>query len=181
LIYKVALAGDPALTPTPWLIWMQQQQQQQQPTTTTSTTTTRILSEMLLFVLGLASLVCSSSGRPSNYLENHFETESVRSAAIKRLLEVFGMDDPPHARGHKQAPQYMLDLYNTVADVDGMTKDPDLLEGNTVRSFFDKCKFNAPLFMVSFFNGRYGVHWDISTTHGGGRASNVLVFFCCFV
>uniref|UniRef100_A0A8C1D497 Anti-dorsalizing morphogenic protein n=2 Tax=Cyprinus carpio TaxID=7962 RepID=A0A8C1D497_CYPCA len=84
-------------------------------------------------VMGLA--LC----RPS---ENHLETESgeVRSEAIRRLLEVFGMEDPPAAlvRGHKQPPQYMLDLYNTIADVDGVTKDPTLLEGNTVRSFFDK-------------------------------------------
>lgn len=86
-------------------------------------------------VMGLA--LC----RPS---ENHLETESgeVRSEAIRRLLEVFGMEDPPAAlaRGHKQPPQYMLDLYNTIADVDGVTKDPTLLEGNTVRSFFDKRK-----------------------------------------
>lgn len=50
------------------------------------------------------------------------------------------MEDPPAVHVHKQPPQYMLDLYNTVADVDGVTKDPYLLEGNTVRSFFDKCK-----------------------------------------
>ncbi|XP_051556888.1 anti-dorsalizing morphogenic protein [Myxocyprinus asiaticus] len=91
------------------------------------------------------SMVGLAISRPSlNYLENHFsvesESEEVRSEAIKRLLEVFGMEDPPAAlvRGHKQPPQYMLDLYNTVADVDGVTKDPTLLEGNTVRSFFDK-------------------------------------------
>lgn len=100
---------------------------------------------MLMFVISLATLVCTASARPSlSYLENHFtaenESEEVRSAAIKRLLEVFGMEDPPAIHGHKQPPQYMLDLYNTVADVDGVTKDPYLLEGNTVRSFFDKCK-----------------------------------------
>uniref|UniRef100_A0A3Q3BHI0 Anti-dorsalizing morphogenic protein n=1 Tax=Kryptolebias marmoratus TaxID=37003 RepID=A0A3Q3BHI0_KRYMA len=72
------------------------------------------------------------------YMLLHIEPEEVRSAAIKRLLEVFGMEDPPAVHGHKQPPQYMLDLYNTVADVDGVTKDPYLLEGNTVRSFFDK-------------------------------------------
>lgn len=92
-----------------------------------------------MFVLSLAALVCAVAARPSlNHLEN--ESQEVRSAAIKRLLEVFGMEDPPAMHGHKQAPQYMLDLYNTVADVDGVTKDPYLLEGNTVRSFFDKCK-----------------------------------------
>lgn len=102
-------------------------------------------SEMLMFVLSFATVVCAAAARPSlNYLENRFtlenESEEVRSAAIKRLLEVFGMEDPPAIHGHKQPPQYMLDLYNTVADVDGVTKDPYLLEGNTVRSFFDKCK-----------------------------------------
>lgn len=100
---------------------------------------------MLLFVT-FASLLCSAAARPSSlgYLENRFnaenESEEVRSTAIKRLLEVFGMDDPPVVHGHKQPPQYMLDLYNTVADVDGVTKDPYILEGNTVRSFFDKRK-----------------------------------------
>ena len=107
---------------------------------------------MLLFVLSCAMAMCCTAvnARPSlkpsqkKYLENQLklenEPEEVRSAAIKRLLEVFGMEDPPMARGHKQPPQYMLDLYNTVADVNGVTKDPYLLEGNTVRSFFDKRK-----------------------------------------
>ncbi|CAB1452167.1 unnamed protein product [Pleuronectes platessa] len=100
---------------------------------------------MLMFALSFAALACTVAARPSlSYLENHFtaedESEEVRSAAIKRLLEVFGMEDPPAIHGHKQAPQYMLDLYNTVADVDGVTKDPYLLEGNTVRSFFDKLR-----------------------------------------
>ncbi|XP_067309445.1 anti-dorsalizing morphogenic protein [Pseudorasbora parva] len=91
------------------------------------------------------SLMGLAISRPSqNYLENQStvqkESEEVRSEAIKRLLEVFGMEDPPAAlaRGHKQPPQYMLDLYNTIADVDGVTKDPTLLEGNTVRGFFDR-------------------------------------------
>ncbi|XP_068427647.1 anti-dorsalizing morphogenic protein [Clinocottus analis] len=98
---------------------------------------------MMLFVISFAALACTAAARPPpSYLENHFraenESEEVRSAAIKRLLEVFGMEDPPAVHAHTQAPQYMLDLYNTVADVDGVTKDPYLLEGNTVRSFFDR-------------------------------------------
>ncbi|XP_077379633.1 anti-dorsalizing morphogenic protein [Festucalex cinctus] len=105
---------------------------------------------MLTLVLLVASACTVVLARPSlNYLEEPYATEStqagseeVRSAAIKRLLAVFGMDDPPAAVTHrrKQPPQYMLDLYNTVADVDGVTKDPYLLEGNTVRSFFDKLR-----------------------------------------
>lgn len=105
---------------------------------------------VFISIVSIAGLVNS---RPSiDYSENRFpvenESKEVRLAAIKRLLEVFGMEDPPASpgRGHKQPPQYMLDLYNTVADVDGVTKDPTLLEGNTVRSFFDKCKL---LFILS--------------------------------
>ncbi|NP_571951.3 anti-dorsalizing morphogenic protein precursor [Danio rerio] len=96
-----------------------------------------------MFFAMLSTMMGLSFARPGffNELEEHLAVESepkVRSEAIRRLLEVFGMEDPPAALGHKQPPQYMLDLYNTIADVDGVTKDPTLLEGNTVRSFFDK-------------------------------------------
>ncbi|KAF7222181.1 anti-dorsalizing morphogenic protein [Nothobranchius furzeri] len=99
----------------------------------------------MLFVFNLAAFLCVTAAWPSlGGRETHFtsedEPEEVRSAAIKRLLEVFGMEDPPAVHGHMQPPQYMLDLFNTVADVDGVTKDPNLLEGNTVRSFFDKLR-----------------------------------------
>ncbi|CAN9502736.1 unnamed protein product [Ophioblennius macclurei] len=87
---------------------------------------------MLLPVGLVLLLLCGATARP--------KPGEVRSAAIKRLLEVFGMEDPPDIHGHKQPPQYMLDLYNTVADVNGVTRDPDLLEGNIVRSFFDKSR-----------------------------------------
>uniref|UniRef100_A0A3P9LQL4 Anti-dorsalizing morphogenic protein n=1 Tax=Oryzias latipes TaxID=8090 RepID=A0A3P9LQL4_ORYLA len=93
----------------------------------------------------LCALLCVAAARPSprhpfNDFPADSESEEVRSAAIKRLLEVFGMGDPPAVHGHKQPPQYMLDLYNTVADVDGVTRDPSLLEGNTVRSFYDRLR-----------------------------------------
>lgn len=108
-----------------------------------------------------------SVARPGffNELEEHLAVENepkeVRSEAIRRLLEVFGMEDPPAAlgRGQKQPPQYMLDLYNTIADVDGVTKDPTLLEGNTVRSFFDKRKitflYTSVLFCSFLCNPNY--------------------------
>ncbi|KAG5850803.1 anti-dorsalizing morphogenic protein isoform X1 [Anguilla anguilla] len=113
---------------------------------------------MLTTVLIIAAMASTVITRPSqNHLENTFtvenESEEVRSEALKRLLEVFGMEDPPHLRGlQKQPPQYMLDLYNTVADIDGVTKDPDLLEGNTVRSFFDKLHSEQIQFMFNLSN-----------------------------
>ncbi|NXL50957.1 BMP2 protein, partial [Podilymbus podiceps] len=83
----------------------------------------------VLLLLALAKLACPS---PAGAV-------SQRAEALKRLLEVFGMEDPPPPPAHfKQPPQYMVDLFNTVANADGVTKNPDILEGNTVRSFLDK-------------------------------------------
>ncbi|NWW53376.1 BMP2B protein, partial [Pedionomus torquatus] len=83
----------------------------------------------VLLLLALAKPVCP---RPDS-------AASRRAEALKRLLEVFGMEDPPPPPSHsKQPPQYMVDLFNTVANADGVTKNPDILEGNTVRSFLDK-------------------------------------------
>ncbi|XP_061456965.1 bone morphogenetic protein 2-like [Rhineura floridana] len=66
-------------------------------------------------------------------------SKDTRAQALKKLLEVFGIEDPPQSPQRiKQPPQYMVDLYNTVAGDDGITKDPGILEGNTVRSFLDK-------------------------------------------
>uniref|UniRef100_K7F492 TGF-beta family profile domain-containing protein n=1 Tax=Pelodiscus sinensis TaxID=13735 RepID=K7F492_PELSI len=91
----------------------------------------------LLLLLLLARLQ-SCNPSPHNILPEE-DAEDVRTEALKRLLEVFGIEDPPRSPHHiKQPPQYMVDLYNTVAGADGITKDPDILEGNTVRSFLDK-------------------------------------------
>ncbi|NXG42854.1 BMP2 protein, partial [Psilopogon haemacephalus] len=83
----------------------------------------------ILLLLALAKPSCPSPAGAG----------SRRAEALKRLLEVFGMEDPPAPPAHfKQPPQYMVDLFNTVANADGVTKNPDILEGNTVRSFLDK-------------------------------------------
>ncbi|NXH48227.1 BMP2 protein, partial [Dicaeum eximium] len=83
----------------------------------------------VLLLLALARMACPSPA----------SVASRRAEALKKLLEVFGMEDPPAPPTHfKQPPQYMVDLFNTVANADGVTKNPDILEGNTVRSFLDK-------------------------------------------
>ncbi|XP_025924752.1 bone morphogenetic protein 2-like [Apteryx rowi] len=86
----------------------------------------------VLLLLALVRPACPRSPSPD-------DTVSWRAEALKKLLEVFGMEDPPPPPAHfKQPPQYMVDLFNTVANADGVTKNPDILEGNTVRSFLDK-------------------------------------------
>nr|XP_056723579.1 bone morphogenetic protein 2-like [Euleptes europaea] len=92
-----------------------------------------------LLVCVFLAWVLACSARPSHTHLLVGDSEDRRAEALKRLLQVFGIMDPPQSpHGIKQPPQYMVDLYNTVAGADGVTKDPDILEGNTVRSFLDK-------------------------------------------
>ncbi|XP_054836272.1 bone morphogenetic protein 2-like [Eublepharis macularius] len=93
----------------------------------------------LLLLSLLLSWMPACAARPSHAHLALGNSEDQRAEALKRLLQVFGITDPPQSlHGIKQPPQYMVDLYNTVAGADGVTKDPDILEGNTVRSFLDK-------------------------------------------
>ncbi|XP_067876460.1 bone morphogenetic protein 2-like [Heterodontus francisci] len=65
--------------------------------------------------------------------------DRVVSEAIQRLHEVLEIGELPQKAGpRRRPPQYMLDLFNSVADVNGITKTPGLLEGDVVRSFVDK-------------------------------------------
>uniref|UniRef100_H3AVL2 TGF-beta family profile domain-containing protein n=1 Tax=Latimeria chalumnae TaxID=7897 RepID=H3AVL2_LATCH len=75
----------------------------------------------------------------------------VVSEAVRKLREVFDIGGLPlNALPRRKPPQFMLDLFDAVADPNGITKAPGLLEGNVVRSFEDKihseqshCFFNV--------------------------------------
>ncbi|NXN99120.1 BMP7 protein, partial [Rhinopomastus cyanomelas] len=61
------------------------------------------------------------------------------AAALQRLQEVFDIEElPPDVLPHKKPPQFMVDLFNKVADVNGITRAPGLLQGDVVRSFEDR-------------------------------------------
>ncbi|XP_063289926.1 bone morphogenetic protein 2-like [Pelobates fuscus] len=71
--------------------------------------------------------------------------------AIQRLQEVFAFEEIHHdIPPQKKPPRFMLDLYNQVADSDGITKAPGLLQGNVVRSF--ESKVNVDPEHPYFFN-----------------------------
>ncbi|NXK52649.1 BMP7 protein, partial [Chauna torquata] len=60
-------------------------------------------------------------------------------AALQRLREVFDIEElPPDVLPRKKPPQFMVDLFNKVADANGITRAPGLLEGDVVRSFEDR-------------------------------------------
>ncbi|NXT81240.1 BMP7 protein, partial [Zapornia atra] len=61
------------------------------------------------------------------------------AAALQRLREVFDIEElPPDVLPRKKPPQFMVDLFNKVADANGITRAPGLLEGDVVRSFEDR-------------------------------------------
>lgn len=65
--------------------------------------------------------------------------DEVQAAALQRLREVFDIEElPPDVLPHKKPPQFMVDLFNKVADANGITRAPGLLEGDVVRSFEDR-------------------------------------------
>ncbi|NWT35178.1 BMP7 protein, partial [Cardinalis cardinalis] len=61
------------------------------------------------------------------------------AAALQRLREVFDIEElPPDVLPSKKPPQFMVDLFNKVADANGITRAPGLLQGDVVRSFEDR-------------------------------------------
>ncbi|XP_027736267.1 bone morphogenetic protein 2-like [Empidonax traillii] len=63
----------------------------------------------------------------------------VQAAALQRLREVFDVEElPPDVLSRKKPPQFMVDLFNKVADAHGITRAPGLLQGDVVRSFEDR-------------------------------------------
>uniref|UniRef100_A0AAY5L1Y1 TGF-beta family profile domain-containing protein n=1 Tax=Esox lucius TaxID=8010 RepID=A0AAY5L1Y1_ESOLU len=55
-------------------------------------------------------------------------------------MDIFNPNDLAHSSSvpHRRAPQFMLDLFNAVADSNGISKNTEKLEGNVVRSFEDR-------------------------------------------
>lgn len=71
--------------------------------------------------------------------ESHLD---VTQTLNKKLDELHHLKDLPQnimVLPHKKAPQFMVDLFNAVADSNGSPKSQkEILEGNIVRSFEDK-------------------------------------------
>ncbi|NXT32734.1 BMP7 protein, partial [Pelecanoides urinatrix] len=79
------------------------------------------------------------------------------AAALQRLREVFDIEElPPDVLPRKKPPQFMVDLFNKVADANGITRAPGLLEGDVVRSFEDRVPVD-----------QYHFYFDISAMERG--------------
>ncbi|NWH26785.1 BMP7 protein, partial [Grus americana] len=63
---------------------------------------------------------------------------------------------PPDVLPRKKPPQFMVDLFNKVADANGITRAPGLLQGDVVRSFEDRVPVD-----------QYHFYFDISAMEKG--------------
>ncbi|XP_075361026.1 bone morphogenetic protein 7-like [Mycteria americana] len=83
--------------------------------------------------------------------------DEVLAAALQRLREVFDIEElPPDVLPRKKPPQFMVDLFNKVADANGITRAPGLLQGDVVRSFEDRVHVD-----------QYHFYFDISAMEKG--------------
>ncbi|XP_053649908.1 bone morphogenetic protein 5-like [Cherax quadricarinatus] len=58
--------------------------------------------------------------------------------APEELLKSFGLSEPGVRRWYSEPPQYMLDLYNEIADSNGLTRLPGPYGATIVRAFSEK-------------------------------------------
>ncbi|XP_068225275.1 bone morphogenetic protein 2-like [Palaemon carinicauda] len=66
-----------------------------------------------------------------------------------KLLQAFGLSQPGVRRWHSEPPQYMLDLYNEVADPNGLTRLPGPYGSTVIRAFFEKDGSSESRFVFS--------------------------------
>ncbi|NWU97117.1 BMP2B protein, partial [Upupa epops] len=101
------------------------------------------------------------------------------AAALQRLQEVFDIEElPPDVLPHKKPPQFMVDLFNKVADVNGITRAPGLLQGDVVRSFEDRVPMDQQHFYFDISAMEKGEHmlkaelrvFKLKRTHTSGRS-----------
>ena len=102
-------------------------------------------SSSLVCLVLLILLLCHgiSGAGPSRETRNTPITESderFKSEAIARLSRVFGIDRLPVHSHHRTPPQYMVDLYKSVAYSNGITKTASPYDADIVRGFPDRGK-----------------------------------------
>ena len=64
--------------------------------------------------------------------------QDFKRKAIARLSKVFDIDRLPHRLSHRSPPQYMVDLYKSVADSDGITRHRGPYGSDVVRGLPDR-------------------------------------------
>ena len=102
-----------------------------------------IVSLQLLHQTTGASLIRKSNNNDHNSTVSRDTV--TKHEAIERLSEVFGIRKVPRQSYHRSPPQFMMDLYHTLADPTGITKTSSPFDADVVRGFPDR---GEPCFLL---------------------------------
>ncbi|XP_071568517.1 uncharacterized protein [Temnothorax nylanderi] len=77
-----------------------------------------------------------------------------REEALQKIQEILGIRNQNENLAHRKVPpQFMMELYNTIADPSGVTRGRNPYNARVVRSFIERGNsFNSPLSQFYFFN-----------------------------
>jgi len=79
----------------------------------------------------------------SDVISTSTDVQKITNAIKMRIWnEILQMKDlTRNVATNRKAPEFMMELYDAVADANGTLKNSKVLEGNIVRSFEGKCKW----------------------------------------
>lgn len=92
-------------------------------------------------------ILCNGASRLTTRSDHQTNKGDFENEAIVRLSQVFGIDKLPIHRHHRSPPQYMMDLYQSVAYQDGITKTKSPYGSDVVRSLPDRGNHVYIIFM----------------------------------
>ena len=98
-----------------------------------------LLCSLLILLSGVFPDATESAANPGEAAELNTRQ------AIERLSLVFGLEKVPTHAHHRSPPEYMVDLYQSVAFSDGITKTAAPFDADVVRGFPDKGKVSIEL------------------------------------
>ncbi|XP_012252607.2 bone morphogenetic protein 2-like [Athalia rosae] len=109
----------------------------------------RVFFMLLLFAVVLAHPVTESPAEGSgssviefseDFTEDEIQDDAgQREAALTKLQQIFGIPEPSErSNRHKIPPQFMMELYNTIADPSGVTRGKNPYNAKVVRSFIER-------------------------------------------
>ena len=92
--------------------------------------------------VGIAAHIFASVVMVTVYTESTMTSSlgGYTEEALRRLSQVFGIGNVPKLHKRKTAPEYMVELYRSVAFSDGITKRANPYDADVVRGFPDRGK-----------------------------------------
>ncbi|XP_020298649.1 uncharacterized protein LOC109862894 [Pseudomyrmex gracilis] len=93
--------------------------------------------------------------QPFDWLDEENDNfKSQREEVLQKMQEIFGIHSQSDNLAHRKVPpQFMMELYNTIADPNGVTRGRNLYNAKVVRSFVEKDHFfNITSSLFYYFN-----------------------------